>query len=192
MSTPAVFLDRDGTINYDPGYIKEPEKVIIMEGVSEGIRKLKRQFGFKIIVVSNQAGVSKGLMTLADVEAVNKKIYDILIEEGAEIDAFYYCPFHPENDPPEKTICRKPSPYMILKAAKELSIDLSKSFMIGDRSSDIESGINAGIKTILLKNDMFKDEISILINQGKKPNFVADNFNEACDYIYKSFPEENN
>ena len=137
MLKPAVFLDRDGTINYDPGYIKEPEKVIILDGVSEGIRKLKRQFGFKIIVVSNQAGVSKGLMTLEDVEAVNKKIYDILIEEGAEIDAFYYCPFHPENDPPEKTICRKPSPFMILKAAEELSIDLSKIGSSGGTTEDI-------------------------------------------------------
>lgn len=102
MLIPAVFLDRDGTINYDSGYIKEPEKVIIMEGVSEGIRKLKRQFGFKIIVISNQAGVAKGLLTLEDVESVNNKIYEILLEEGAEIDAFYYCPFHPDYDPPEK------------------------------------------------------------------------------------------
>lgn len=187
MLQPAVFLDRDGTINYDPGYLKNVEEVRILNGVTEGIRKLKGEFGFKIIVISNQAGVSKGLMTIEDVEAVNKRIIDMLNDFGVSIDAFYYCPFHPDNDPPDKTICRKPSPYMILKAADEHKIDLLRSYMIGDRSSDIEAGINANVKAILLESDNTDVEISILQKLNKNPNFVAANFIDACDFIIKDF-----
>lgn len=191
MLYPALFLDRDGTINHDPGYIKDPDSVILLDGVAESLRKLKEHFGFKIIVVSNQAGVSKGIMTIEDVEAVNKKIIELLRKEGVIIDAIYYCPYHPDFDPPEKSKCRKPSPFMILQAAEEHNIDLSKSFMIGDRASDVEAGINANVKTILIRTTMNDDEISNLINEGKKPNFVADNFREACHYIFQLHAEEN-
>ncbi len=184
---PAIFLDRDGTINFDPGYIKNPDEVYLLEGVAEGIRKLKEHFGFKIIVISNQAGVSKGLMTIENVEQINSKINELLKVEGTNIDAFYYCPFHPDYDSPEKSKCRKPSPFMIFKAADEYSIDLSKSYMVGDRASDIEAGYNAKLKSILLINNNANDEISILQNLGKKPNFVAANFTEACDFIINDY-----
>ena len=183
----AIFLDRDGTINYDSGYIKDPSQIIILSGVVEGIKKLKEEYGFKIIVISNQAGVSKGLMTLDDVEAVNKKVNEILTAGGASIDAFYYCPYHPDNDPPEKTICRKPSPFMIVQAAAEHKIDLTHSYMIGDKSSDVECGLNANVKSILLEGVFIEKEISTLHNLGKKPNFVAANFKQACNFIITDF-----
>lgn len=186
MSSPALFLDRDGTINEDTGYVKNPDEIRILPGVPEGIRKLKEQFGFKMIVISNQAGISKGLMTREDVELVNARINELLNTEGAYIDDYLYCPYHPDFDPPEKTICRKPSPMMIIEAAKLHDVDLSASYMIGDRASDIEAGINANVKTILLKSELFESSINNLHNQGKKPNFVAANFNEACDYIIKN------
>jgi len=185
MRKRALFLDRDGTINHDPGYIKDPAQVIILSGVIEGIKKLKDQFGFQIIVVSNQAGISKGLMTHSDVDNVNARINKLLLAEGTSIDAFYYCPFHPDNDPPEKTICRKPSPFMIVQAADEHKISLSGSYMIGDKASDIECGLDAGVKSILLRGGSFDNEISTLLNLGKKPNFVAANFKDACDFIIK-------
>ena len=185
MLTPAIFLDRDGTINYDPGYIKDPDEVRLLEGVSQGIRKLKEGFGFKIIVISNQAGISRGLMTIKDVEAVNSKINELLKLNGTSVDAFYFCPYHPEFDPPEKTKCRKPSPFMIFKASEEHKLDLNKSYMIGDKASDIEAGYNANIKTILILGSQSDDEISILHNQAKKPNFVTSNFTDACDFIIK-------
>ncbi len=183
---PAIFLDRDGTINFDTGYIKNSEDVQLLEGVADGIRKLKDDFGFKMIVISNQAGVSKGLMTIENVEQINAKINELLKEQGTLIDAFYYCPFHPDYDPPEKSICRKPSPQMIFKAADEHSIDLSKSYMVGDRASDVEAGLNAKLKSVLLTNNT-NDEISILQNLEKNPNFVAANFTEACDFIINDF-----
>ncbi len=187
MKHHAIFLDRDGTINHDSGYIKNPSEVVLLPGVSEGIKKLKNEFGFKTIVVSNQAGVAKGIMTIADVEAVNVRINNLLKKDGTEIDAFYYCPFHPDFDPPEKSICRKPSPFMIVQAAEEHGIDLSKSYVIGDKTSDIESGISAGVKTILIISEDNRNEISILHNLEKKPNFTAANFKEVCDFIINDF-----
>ncbi|MFA5804240.1 MAG: HAD family hydrolase [Melioribacteraceae bacterium] len=187
MKHHAIFLDRDGTINHDYGYVKDPSQIILLPGVSKGIKKLKDEFGFKAIVISNQAGVSKGLMTSKDVDSVNDRVNELLKNEGTGIDAFFYCPFHPDLDPPEKSNCRKPSPFMIVQAAEEHEIDLSKSYMIGDKASDIESGINAGVKTILLNNETTHNEISILHNLGKKPNFTAANFNEVCDIIISDF-----
>lgn len=181
----AIFLDRDGTINHDPGYIKDPSDIIILPGVAEGIKKLKNDFGFKVIVVSNQAGVAKGLMTLQDVDSVNLKVNELLMAEGTSVDAFYYCPYHPDFDSPEKSNCRKPSPLMIVQAADELKIDLSKSYMFGDKSSDVECGINAGVKTVLLVSESIEKEISALHNLGKKPNFTAANFIQACDFVIK-------
>jgi D,D-heptose 1,7-bisphosphate phosphatase len=189
---PALFLDRDGTINHDPGYIRDPEIVRLIDGVAENLKDLKKKFGFKLIIISNQAGVAKGLMTVEEVEAVNKRVKDLLEENGVAIDDIYYCPYHPDFDPPEKSKCRKPSPFMILQAAKDHDIDLSRSFMIGDRASDIEAGINANVKTILIANDIYDNEIENLINDGKKPNFVAADFYEINKYITQTFAEENN
>ncbi|MGK9367871.1 D-glycero-alpha-D-manno-heptose-1,7-bisphosphate 7-phosphatase [Melioribacter sp. Ez-97] len=189
---PALFLDRDGTINHDPGYIRDPEIVRLIDGVAENLKDLKEKFGFKLIIISNQAGVAKGLMTVEEVEAVNKRVKDLLEENGVAIDDIYYCPYHPDFDPPEKSKCRKPSPFMILQAAKDHDIDLSRSFMIGDRVSDIEAGINANVKTILIANDIYDNEIENLINDGKKPNFVAADFYEINKFITQTFAEENN
>ncbi len=187
MKHHAIFLDRDGTINHDSGYVKDPSQIILLPGVSKGIKKLKDEFGFKAVVISNQAGVSKGIMTSGEVESVNDRINELLNNEGTGIDAFYYCPFHPDLDPPEKSNCRKPSPFMIVQAAEEHGIDLSKSYMIGDKASDVESGINAGVKTVLINSEDNRNEISILHNLGKKPNFTAANFKEVCDFIVNDF-----
>ncbi len=188
---PAVFLDRDGTINLDTGYVKNPDEVKILNGVAEGIKKLKQLFGFKIIVISNQAGVAKGLMTLNDVHLVNEKIQQLLKKDNAEIDAFYFCPFHPDFDGEEKSKCRKPSPFMIFNAVNDLELDILHSYMIGDRSSDIEAGINAKVKTILLKSEIVEEELKNLNQKKLKPNFVALNFLDACDFIIKDFGGNN-
>src|ERR1035437_9457003 len=185
MTQRGIFLDRDGTINFDSGYIKDLASVVILDGVIEGIKKLRNEYGFKIIVISNQAGVSRGLLTLEDVELVHEKVTHLLAEEDAIIDAIYYCPYHPDFDPPEKTICRKPSPFMIVQAAKDYKINLQESYMIGDRWGDIVCGLDAGVKSILLASNILKDEISTLHSRGKNPNFIAANFKDACEYIIK-------
>lgn len=186
MSFNAVFLDRDGTINIDPGYIGKPEIVELFSDVPAGIAELKK-LDFKLIVISNQSGIARGYFKTEDVIAVNERINDLLKKYGLEIDAFYFCPFHPDFSTPEECECRKPSPKLVFLAAKELDIELSKSYFVGDKASDVECGINAGIKTILINRNLSQDTISNLNNQGKIPTFIADNFVDACKFITNDF-----
>ncbi|MDA3860150.1 MAG: HAD family hydrolase, partial [Melioribacteraceae bacterium] len=168
MSHPTVFFDRDNTLNYDHGYLADPNLVRLFEGVGEGIARLKNEFNFKIVVISNQSGIARGLFTETEVDAVNEKINAILKNNfNTEIDKFYYCPFHPDFSTEEESKCRKPYPMLVVKAAEELNIDLSKSYFVGDKASDIECGINAGIKTVLVNYKNSDEEIISLKNRNK-------------------------
>lgn len=187
MSNCAVFLDRDGTINEDPGYLGDPNSVKLLPGVAEGISELKTKLDFKIIVISNQSGIARGLITHEQVIEVNEKINTLLSEQNTEIDVFYFCPFHPEFSSEEDAECRKPSPKMIKHAAAENDIDLSRSYMIGDKALDVLCGINAGIKTILINSETVSEEINSLKKELKSPNFVADNFLDAVNFIKQDF-----
>ena len=187
MNNHALFLDRDGTLNFDPGYLGDPKLVELLPGVSKSLARLKNDFNFKLIVISNQSGISRGLISEKDVIAVNDRINKILEVDNVSIDAFYFCPFHPDFDPVEKCECRKPSPKMVFEAADDFNIDLSRSYFLGDSASDVLCGINAGVKTVLIKNTISEFEINNLHYGGNSPNFVAGNFNEACDFIIKDF-----
>ena len=186
MSDKAVFLDRDGTINKDPGYLGEPDKVELLPGVAKGISLLRNKLKVKIIVISNQSGITRGLISKSDVDAVNNKINDLLKLENTSVDAFYYCPYHPDFDPPDKTECRKPSPNMILRAAKDLNLDLSKSYMVGDVLSDVTAGNKAGTKTVLLRLDDSAKTNNLNYDE-KTPNFIASNFLDACKFIQNDY-----
>lgn len=186
MSVKAVFLDRDDTLNLDPGYLGDPKKVQLYEGVPEGLSLLKKN-GFKLIVVSNQSGVARGLIKEENVEAVNNKINELLSKKNVQIDDFYYCPYHPKFNTQNECKCRKPSPELVLRAAKDHKIDLNLSYFVGDKISDVECGNNAGIKTVIITNSLKVDEINRLNDPKKKPNFVALNFLDACDFIMKDF-----
>lgn len=190
MSFRAVFLDRDGTLNEDPGYLGDPELVKLYPGTAKALSFLREKLDIKYIVISNQSGISRGLITVEMVEAVNQKINSLLKEENVSIDAFYYCPYHPDFSTEEECECRKPSAKMILNAADDLDIDLSKSYIIGDNQTDIECGFNAGIKTVLVKTGYGMESFSILKKQNKFPTFVADNIVEACSFIYKDITGE--
>ncbi len=186
MALEAIFLDRDGTLNYDYGYVGDPEKVAIMPGVIDGLKLLKKKFPeVKFIVITNQAGVARGLITLEQVAAVNRKIQEILLKENIVLEKFYICPFHPEFSSPEETKCRKPSPEMVLKAAAEFGIKTENSYFIGDKTSDVECGINAGCKTILLASDVYVDEREALEQKKMFPDFFANDFYEAADFIVR-------
>ncbi len=191
MFAKAVFLDRDGTINEDPGYLGDADSVVLLPGVVEALNILKNKYNFLLIVVSNQSGIARGLITEEQVKAVNKKISDLLSLHNISIDAFYFCPSHPDYSSQEEIRCRKPSPLMILQASENFRIDLSKSYMVGDSYSDVEAGINAGIKTVLLKTGKGAESISILQNQNKFPSFVAENILDACNFIIKDSYGEN-
>lgn len=186
----AIFFDRDGTLNLDPGYLGDPDKVELYDYVPEGIAELKNKYNFLIIVISNQSGIARGLISKNDVENVNSKINAIIKEKGGEIDAFYYCPYHPEFSKPEECICRKPSPDLVLEAAKDFNVDLSKSYFVGDSECDVDCGNNAGLKTVLVKTKLSDQEINKLQNNGKSITFVAVDFREVCAFIIEDIQEE--
>lgn len=189
MLKPALFLDRDGTINLDPGYLGNPDKVEIYPHVKEGIRKLKSTFGFTIVVVSNQSGIARGLISENQVISVNERINEILGNE-AKIDAFYYCRFHPDFSSKEECECRKPSPDMIFKAAEDLELDLKRAYIVGDKAIDVEAGINAGIKSVLLLNTISDKEKEEMMKKGIIPDFIAGSFEDACNFIFTDYKGE--
>ncbi len=182
MPNHAIFLDRDGTLNVDPGYISNPEKLFLFPETGTALSLLKN-YGFLLIVISNQSGVARGLMTNRDVESVNEKINTLLAEHKVKIDAFYYCPAHPDYSTPEDCECRKPSPKLVFEAATEFEVDITKSYFIGDSVSDIGCGKNAGLKTVLVKTGKGEDSFSILQKENNLPSFVADNLLKACAFI---------
>ncbi len=140
----AFFLDRDGVINVEIGYLHEAEKTGLLPGVAEAVKKIHAR-GYMAVVTSNQAGVAKGYYPEACVHEVHARIQRLLLENygsDALIDAWYYCVHHPEFT--GKCSCRKPEPGMLLKAAADFNIDLSRSFMIGDRITDLQAGKNGG------------------------------------------------
>ncbi len=149
----AIFLDRDGTIIVDKGFVHKKEDLELLPGAVEAI-KLAREAGFMVVVVTNQSGVARGYFTEEEVKNFNAHLNRVLGQRGARIDAFYYCPHHPEAPIPtyrKACLCRKPQPGLILQAARELDIDLSQSWTIGDSPRDVEAGRRAGCKTILLE-----------------------------------------
>lgn len=149
---PAVFLDRDGTINVNTHYVNRPEDVRLLPHAAEGLRIL-RSLGFLLVVVTNQSGIARGYFTVRDLERVNRRLRDLLRAEGVELDAVHYSPYHKDGTVrryAKESDCRKPGPGMLLKASHELGIDLASSYMVGDSDSDIGAGINAGVRASLL------------------------------------------
>jgi histidinol-phosphate phosphatase family protein len=149
MTTPAegwtIFFDRDGTIIYDTWYPRDPQQVCLLPGAGEALAQLTRQ-GFHLILVSNQSGIGRGIITADQALQVHRQVLASLAPYGVWVAAAYYCRHVPE----EGCSCRKPAPGMLLRAAAELGLDLSRAFMIGDKPSDIEAGTRAGCRTILL------------------------------------------
>lgn len=143
----AVFLDRDGTIVEDPGFLHRPEDVKPFRGAAEGIRRLNLA-GYLVVVVTNQSGIARGLYGVADYKAVEKRLAQLLAKEKARIDASYFCPHHPQA--PEPCACRKPRTKLFLDAQAALGIDFSRSWWVGDRLSDVQPARPLGGRAILV------------------------------------------
>jgi D,D-heptose 1,7-bisphosphate phosphatase len=148
----AIFMDRDDTLIEDPGYINHPSQVRLLPGAAGALIQLKKM-GYLLVVASNQSGVARGIVTEEVLEQIHHQMKKLLADEGAVLDAIYYCPFHPDGVIPRYRMdsdLRKPNPGMLLKAAEELNIDLSRSWMIGDSYRDVAAGAKAGCRTILI------------------------------------------
>jgi len=186
----AVFLDRDNTLIENDGDLGDPALVRLREGVAESLRSLREQ-GYRLIVVTNQGGVARGAYTERDVDAVHERIAQLVDEvAGAHgvIDRFYYCPYHPEGTVEEyrrEHRWRKPQPGMLLQAARDLGLDLSQCWMIGDQPRDIEAGRAAGCRTILLSRG---EEVA---NEDEadataQPSLTMHTFSDAAAAILRS------
>src|SRR6266581_8141562 len=147
----AVFLDRDGTIVEDPGFLHEPDKVKLLPGAAEAIRRLN-DAGYRVIVVSNQSGIARGLYSVRDYEMVQERVGALLTAHGARIDAAYFCPHHPQFPGPggASCDCRKPGLKLFREAQAAFDIDFSRSWWIGDRLSDVQPARLLGGEGILV------------------------------------------
>ena len=176
----AVFLDRDGTINYDPGYLSDSRALTLLPGASTAIARLNGE-GVTTVVVSNQSGVGRGLFTESTLAEVHDRLRDLLREEaGATLDGIYYCPHHPDDE----CQCRKPRQEMVIRASNDLHLDIGRSYMIGDKASDIMLAANAGLKGLLVKTHHdFGDELNQLRTVGIQPNYIAEDIREAVDWV---------
>ena len=179
VSISAVFIDRDGTLNYDVGYLDRPNDVVIILGAAEALARLNAK-KIPVIVVTNQSGIGRGRYGWSDFRAVMQRITELLAKYGAHIDGVYAAPHHADGlgsyahpDHPD----RKPNPGMLLRAAKERGIDLNQSWMIGDKRIDLEAGRNAGCKVALVRTGYGRSV------DGTLADLVAENLGTAVDLI---------
>ncbi len=183
MPGRAVFLDRDKTLIDDPGYLDHPDGVRLLPGVAEGLRRLKAA-GFRVVVVTNQSAIARGKVTVAGLETIHAELRRQLTSAGVELDAIYYCPYHPDGTVPpynREHDERKPAPGMLFRAAREMNLDLAKSWMVGDRLRDIQAGHRAGCRTVLVRSD--STEPAEDFTGQDRPDFEADGLLAAADMI---------
>ena len=181
----AIFLDRDGTINKEIHYLHEPEKFEFILGVPEAL-SLLQEAGFELIIISNQGAIGKGLYNSKAADITNTYMQNLLEKHGVNLTAIYYCP-HTVND---KCSCRKPNTGMIREAIIDYNVDINRSWMIGDKISDVEAGINSKLNSILVLTGYGKKEKLIIDSTKKyilnKLKNVAPSLLEAAQYIVES------
>jgi D-glycero-D-manno-heptose 1,7-bisphosphate phosphatase len=176
---PAVFLDRDGTINEEMGYINHLSRFRLLSEAASAIRRLN-EAGLPVVVVTNQSGAARGYFPPSLVEEVHGHMQNLLAQEGARVDAIYTCLHAPDASCP----CRKPQPGLLLQAAEELGLDLHRSYLVGDRYVDIQTAANAGVQGILVLTGYGLGEYEQFQNTSPvKPIYVAANLMNVVDFI---------
>jgi len=175
MSNRAVFLDRDGVLMADTNYVGHVDRVVILDHAPAALRRLQAA-GYRLFVVTNQSGVGRGYFTREAVEEIHALLDRQFAAVGARVDRYYVCPHHPEDD----CACRKPKPKSLVDAAAEYDLDLAHCFMVGDRSSDIQCGQNAGTRTVLVLTGAGQETLA---KGTVKPDFVAADVSTAADWI---------
>jgi len=174
-----IFLDRDGTLNEDPGYLKSASEVKLLPGVATALARLKAA-GARLVVVTNQSGVGRGFLSLKDLEAIHARLEGLLEQSDAALDAIYFCPHHPDDG----CRCRKPATGMIERAVAELQVDLRKAYVIGDHVTDIQLAKAAGVKSILVTSGKVDQQaLTMLQAAGALPDMVVPSITEAAEWI---------
>ncbi len=185
----AVFLDRDGTVNEEVGYLRDLGELRLIPGAGAAIRRLN-EADFKVVLVTNQSGVARGYFSEALVHEAHERLGEMLRSEGARIDAVYYCPHHPSAGNSRYTVncdCRKPKTGLIDRAVKDLVIDVEHAYMVGDKWSDVELAQRAGVRAVLVRSGFAPDD------PGNKrpehvgdPDYIAHDLAEAAEWIIGS------
>jgi D,D-heptose 1,7-bisphosphate phosphatase len=184
MSDKAIFLDRDDTLIEDPGYISRSEQVNLLTGVPRALIELKA-LGYKLVVVTNQSAVARGIVTEKVLGDIHKRLEQLLAEKNAFLDRIYYCPYHPDGAVKkyrQESELRKPNPGMLLKAAEEMDLDLDQSWCVGNSSTDIGAGLRAGCKTILIDLPSRRQQLK---PNDPRPDYKAINIKEVVNIIKK-------
>ena len=190
MSNKAIFLGRDDTLIKGPGYINDPDQVSLLGGAADALAQLKKM-GYMLVVVSNQSGVARGIVTEKALAKIHKRLEDLLAAQKVFLDKIYYCPYHPEGVVKKyrkESNLRKPSPGMLTKAARQLDIDLTQSWAIGDNIRDVTAGFAAGCKTILVNHN---PDLDCPKPSDPKPDYRAVNLKEVVNII-KKYNSSNN
>ncbi len=186
MSRPAVFMDRDGTVCHEVGYMVHPDRHALLPRSAEAIGRL-RAAGFATFVMTNQSGVARGLFSEEMVGEVHRRLRERLGASGVDMDGIYFCPHHPREGRGPLTgpcQCRKPAPGMLLRAAEEHDLDLSRSYMIGDTGRDLGAGAAAGAVPILVLTGYGRGELEYLRDRwSAEPAFIAEDLLDAADWI---------
>jgi D-glycero-D-manno-heptose 1,7-bisphosphate phosphatase len=179
MTHPAVFLDRDGAINEEMGYINHVSRFVLLPGAAEGIRRLN-EAGIKVVVVTNQSGAARGYFPEYLIDEVNAHMEGLLAEAGARLDGVYTC----RHGPDAGCSCRKPRTGLIRQAMQELDLDASRSYLVGDRYKDVQTAANANIKGILILTGYGRGELEYLgPSQTVQPVYVAQDLMDAAEWI---------
>jgi heptosyltransferase-2 len=182
--TGVVYLDRDGTLNWDPGYLSDPKGLQLLPGVGAAVARLNRA-GFKTVLVTNQSGIGRGLITMQALEAIHERLCQLLAESGARLDAIYFCPHRPE----EGCACRKPAVGLIMRAREEMGLAAGPSFVVGDRVMDVQLARNIGAQAVfVLSGYLPEEERTRLKSLGLVPDQTARDLEAAVDWILQSSP----
>lgn len=182
---PAVFLDRDGTINEEVGYIHNPLDLNLIPGAAEAIREFNA-LGILAILVTNQSGPARGYYPESHLDTLHERLEQLLLEEGAFLDDVYYCPHLPDGSVPAYTMacnCRKPGTELVMRAAAKHGIDLKRSYVVGDKATDVELGENAGCRTVLLTSGYGQRVLDGEYQWPVRPDHVASSLKEATAWI---------
>jgi D-glycero-D-manno-heptose 1,7-bisphosphate phosphatase len=177
--TPAIFLDKDGTLIHNVPYNVDPAKMRLCEGVSDSVKRLY-EAGFALVVVTNQSGVARGYFAEEAIAPVERRLRQLL---EVPIAGFFYCPHHPDGTVTDYAMpcgCRKPEPGLMMQAATRLALDLEKSWLVGDILNDVEAGRRAGCRTVLIDNG---NETEWVLSPQRVPHHIAPTFDRAADFI---------
>jgi D-glycero-D-manno-heptose 1,7-bisphosphate phosphatase len=185
MQPGALFLDRDGTINTEVDFLSSPSGLRLLPRSADAIRRANT-LGFRVIVISNQSGVARGLVTEEQLAAIHAELRQQLSASGASVDAIYYCPHHPEiGEGPYRSDCdcRKPKPGMLVRAAREFGIELQRSYVVGDRMIDLQAAQSVGATAILVRTGYGEQELELCRREHVTPDIVAGDLFAAVEQI---------